>query len=247
MVTTINDLQRRNKNGQHKGMVVELVGPAGVGKSTLFRALRQKELPWLLCQYVPPVWSISYAPFYIINILMLIPYLVRLIGNGDRLLNRRELAFMAILNGWHEILRKEVANSNKIIVLDQGPISIMAYLRVWGPQSLFYSNMQAWWEKVYGKWMEALSMVVMLDTSDEKVIWRINNRPQGHHLKGESNNIVLEWLYRYRVLYEQIVGRLSPNSHGIRVVRIDSGNNSVDEIMEKVFHEFHFTGGEVNQ
>jgi thymidylate kinase len=81
-------------------------------------------------------------------------------------------------------------------------------------------------------------MVIVLDTSDEKIMWRINNRPQDHHLKGESAYVMLDWLNKYRILYDQIVSRLASNNHRIRVIRIDSGINSVDEIVNKVLYEF---------
>jgi thymidylate kinase len=244
MVKAINDLMAEKRTNQQGGMIVELIGPAGVGKSTLYQALNNKRYPWLLCYHHPRVWRISSAPFYIKNILLLLPTLVRILGNGDRQLTRREIAFMAILHGWYKILRKKTTNSNNILVLDEGPISIMAYLNVWGPQSLFNSNMQGWWENIYSKWMQSIDMVVMMDASEEIIRWRINNRPQDHHLKGESTYVMDDWLNKYRILYDQIVSRLATNNHGIRVIRIDSGINSVDEIVNKVLHEF---GWEVNK
>ena len=244
MVKTINDLMVEKRTNQKGGMIVELVGPAGVGKSTLYQALNKKRYPWLLCYYHPRVWRISSAPFYIKNILLLLPTFVRISGNGDRHLTRREIAFMAILHGWYKILRKKTTNSNKILVLDEGPISIMAYLNVWGPQSLFNSNMQGWWEYIFSQWMQSIDMVVMMDAPEEIIRWRINNRPQDHHLKGESAYVMDDWLKKYRILYDQIVNRLASNNHGIRVIRIDSGINSVDEIINKVLHEF---GREVNK
>jgi len=239
MVTSLDDIQLEKRNSRKGGMVVELVGPAGVGKSTLFHALGKKGFPWLECQYTPPVWKISTTPFYIKNIYKLLPIIIRQLFSNDRRITRRELAFMAILNGWHEKLDKEVANSNKIIVLDEGPISLMAYLNIWGPKCLFSSNMHEWWENIYGKWMHGLDMVVMLDTTDEILIWRINNRPRDHHIKGEPVPEMLDWITKYRILNENIVSRLLSNVHAIRVLRIDSGKYSVDEIVNKVLHEFN--------
>jgi thymidylate kinase len=210
--------------------------------------LINKNLPWILGDHVPVVWKISSAPFYIKNIMMLVPMLVRMLRNGGRLLTRRELAFMAILNGWHEILQKKINHTNKIILLDQGPISIIAYLTVWGPKSLFKSNMNGWWETVYEKLRRTLDMVIWLDTSDETIIWRINNRKQNHHLKGESVQVSCDWLKRYRTLYEQIVSDLAiNNNHRLHIVHIDSGINSVDEVVGEVLHEFSLMNGEFNQ
>jgi predicted ATPase len=247
MDPSIEDKKYEKSNGQRGGLVVELVGVAGVGKSTLFKSLDKKGFPWLSCEYSPPVWKISTAQFYIKNVFLLIPTFIRMLGNGDRLLKRREIAFMAILNGWHEELQKRTANSSNIIVLDQGPISIIAYLNVWGPKSLFNSNMNEWWEKIYGKWIYGVDMVILMDTSDEKIKWRINNRPQDHHLKGESDSVTLEWITKYRNLYEKIVYKLLATNDAIRILRLDSGNNSVDALVNTVLHEFNMEADKIDQ
>jgi deoxyadenosine/deoxycytidine kinase len=135
-------------------------------------------------------------------------------------------------------LRKEIAKTNKITVIDQGPISFIAHLAVWGPQSLFDSNMQKWWEKVYKSWKHSIDVVVMLDTSDEELKARVNHRPQDHFLKGESDSQLIYWNSKYRIIYEQIVNNLLSNNQEIRIIRIDSGNNSIDAIINILLHEF---------
>jgi thymidylate kinase len=238
MVTTIDDFQLKNRTGQQVGMVVELVGVAGVGKSTLYDTLEKKGFPQLKCQITPPVWEISTTPFFIKNVLLILPIIIRQLFNSDRQLTRREIAFLAILNGWHKELRKEIAKTNKITVIDQGPISFIAHLAVWGPQSLFDSNMQKWWEKVYKSWKHSIDVVVMLDTSDEELKARVNHRPQDHFLKGESDSQLIYWNSKYRIIYEQIVNNLLSNNQEIRIIRIDSGNNSIDAIINILLHEF---------
>lgn len=239
MATTMSEVVRAHVNGNGKGMIVELVGTAGVGKSTLYRALLKEKTPWLVGDDVPPVWKISTAYFYISNILKLGPTLVRTTTNGGRLLQRRELAFLAILNGWHEILKKKVEQKNNIILLDQGPISKIAYMMVWAPDSLFKSNIQGWWDKVYENWKRTIDMVILMDAADETVIHRVNTRPQDHHLKGEPKNVFEFWLNRYRDIYGYIINKLvSNNEHKIRVIKINSGIYAVDELVQKVMHIF---------
>jgi thymidylate kinase len=224
MDTLIENSPDVNTIDQRRGLLVELVGVAGVGKSTITQALSSKKYSWLLVGTAPPVWKISTAYFYIKNIILLTPFLIRIIGNGGRFLKRQELAFMAILHGWHKIIRKDIEQMNKIMIIDQGPISIMAYLNVWGPDSLHKPNMQGWWEQIYNNWAQIIDMVVFLDAADEIIISRINNRSQKHHLKGQSIPIVVEWISRYRILYDQILSKIAANAHGMRVWRIDSGN-----------------------
>jgi thymidylate kinase len=238
MVTSIDDSQVTSRAGPPVGMVVELVGVAGVGKSTLFGTLEEKGFPRIKCLYTPPVWKISTTPFYLKNILSLLPIILRQIFNSDRRLSRREIAFLAILNGWHKELRKDIAKSKEIIIIDQGPISLIAHLSLWGPQSLFDSSMQKWWDKIYKSWEYAISAIVLMDTSDEELKRRVNHRPQDHFLKGEPDSQVIYWNSKYRILYDEILNRLSSNSQEIRIIRIDSGMNSVDAIMKIILPEF---------
>jgi thymidylate kinase len=238
MVSTINNTQTKDMTEYGRGLIVELIGVAGVGKSTLYKAFKNKNYPWLICDQVLPVWNISATPFFISNILSLTPLLMRLEMQGDRLLKRREVAFMAMLNGWHGILRKKADKSNKVIILDQGPISMMAYLSVWGPKSLKNSHIQSWWETVYKNWSHTLDFLVYLDTRDEIIIDRIRTRLQNHHLKEETNDVMGDWIMRYRWLYKQILNRFEANGHKVRVVRIDSGLNSTEEILNNLVSIF---------
>jgi|WetSurSiteA1Bulk_404760.scaffolds.fasta_scaffold52454_2 thymidylate kinase len=237
MDTTIDEFQIKNSTDQQVGMVVELVGVAGVGKSTLYQSLEKKGFPNIKCVYTPPVWKISTIPFYLKNILSLLPIIILQLFNRDRQLTRREIAFLAILNGWHIELRKEIDKTKDIIIIDQGPISLIAHLYLWGPKSLFDTNMQDWWEKIYNYWGYAIDTVVMLDTSDDELKRRVNYRPQDHFLKGETDSKVIFWNSKYRVLYEEIVNKLASNSQKIRVIRIDSGKNSADAIMKIILPE----------
>lgn len=236
MVTPIDNVEP-NMQEPSRGLVVELIGVAGVGKSTLYKELGRRNYPWLICDHVLPVWNISSAPFFIRNIISILPQLIRLEIQGERLLKRREIAFMALLNGWHRILREKADKENKVILLDQGPISMMAYLSVWGPQSMKYDHMQKWWETVYKKWLHTLDFLVYLDTNDEIIIERIRRRAQDHHLKAESNDVMCDWIARYRWLYKQIMHRFAMNGHRIQVVHINSGENSVEDIIYKLVSE----------
>ncbi len=76
------------------------------------------------------------APFYISNGIQLISSLIRLPPSNSRQLTRREFAWMSILYGWSALLRKESHNSNKAIILDQGPVYLLAEMRLFGPEYL---------------------------------------------------------------------------------------------------------------
>jgi thymidylate kinase len=231
MGSPINTTISNQISSPSRGLVIELIGVAGVGKSTLYKALGSKNLPWLICDMVLPVWNISSAPFFIENITSLAPLLIREEIKGERLLKRREIAFLALLNGWHKILRNKADQQGKAILIDQGAISMMTYLTVWGPKSLYNDHIQSWWESVYYKWARTLDILIYLDTKDEIIIDRIRSRSQDHHLKTETTAVMCDWIMKYRLLYRQILNRFESNGFRAKVIRIDSGENSVEDIV----------------
>ncbi len=237
MVANVTELQRGKDSVQTKGLVIELVGVAGVGKTTLVRALCNQNQSGLVEEYVPQVWTLSTAPFYLKNIILILPILARLISNGGRFLSRRELAFMAILNGWDEILNRKAKHDGNIVIIDVGPIFIIGHLLLWGPQGLRSPNMDGWWKKIYEKYSHTVDMAFLLDTSDEIILSRIRTRPQEHFLKESSDQAAIHWTVKYRLLYEDIIDRLNSSGQKIQIVRIDSGMNSVDEIVKIVLQE----------
>jgi thymidylate kinase len=232
MVSNLDNIDVKQNPCLNRGCVIELIGVAGVGKSTLYRSLKSRNYPWLICDQVLPVWNISSVPFFIKNITSMMPLLMQTEIMGERLLKRREIAFLALLHGWHKTLRKKADHQGSAIILDQGPISMMAYLSVFGPESLKYDHVQSWWDSIYHKWAQALDLLVYLDTKDEVIIDRIRNRSQDHFLKKETTDVICEWIYKYRGLYTQILNRFESNGRKVKVVRIDSGLNSVDELIK---------------
>jgi shikimate kinase len=220
----------------HKSLVIEIIGPAGAGKSTLYKTLG-KTSPDIQNESLPPVWNISHFPFFIKNILSLTPTLIRLPGKGDRNLTRRELAWMAILNGWPEILGNKVQEESKVILLDQGPIFLITVLLGFGPQCLNQPSLRGWWEKIYERWAQTLDLVVWLDSTDETLTGRIRERESEHLVKGKSDQEVYEFLAKFRVIYENVVKQILVRNPQMKVLRIDTGKFSLDEVVDKVISE----------
>jgi deoxyadenosine/deoxycytidine kinase len=233
MVATVTGPQHEQEPGCRRALIMEIIGPAGAGKTTLFRALERLD-PGIQTEFLPPVWNFGYIPFFVKNILLLLPTLVRMQERGDRNLTRRELAWMAMLMGWPKILRKEAENGNKKILLDQGPIFLMAVLYEFGPQSLRNSNIQGYWENVYEQWVHTLNMVILLDTSDEILLERIRTRSDDHLMKNKADQEIKEFLVKYRQVYERLITIITTMNPAIKVLRLDTGKNSVEDLVRDV-------------
>ena len=220
----------------HRGLIIELIGLAGVGKSTLSRNLRIS-IPTTIQEFPPSTWNLSCAPFYIKNILSLTPILTRFTLQNFKGVKRREIAFMALLNGWDEVLRKKMENSDKVIIIDQGAISCMAYLQVRSPYYFQNSNTQKWWLKIYDHWAQTIDMIVWLSAPNSTLIHRIKTRHQNHGLQNISEQNGDATLKRYYSAYESIIKILSLSNQNFHVLMVDSEKNSPDNVVKIVTSE----------
>ena len=219
-----------------RSRIVEIVGPAGAGKSTLCHALSHGSETIHLGNF-PDVRKISDAPFFILNGLQIFPNLFDLPWRKGRKLTRREFAFLSILNGWPDILQKELKN-NKTIILDQGPVYLLAELSESGPEFLKRQEAEKMWRDLYSRWADTLDMIVWLDAPDIDLLKRIRSRDKEHVVKNESVETTFEFLAGYRKAYERIISNLSANHNHLKILRFDTSQKSPQEIASQLLIEF---------
>lgn len=238
MVQTINKVPTDNKSMKGLSLIVELVGPAGSGKSTLSQMLSQKSEDILL-GVTPFVRGLLVSPFFLKHSLLLMPTFFRLYSNkhNGRCFTRREMAWMAILNGWHHLLRRG-KKDGKIIVLDQGPVFMLTQLHMFGPESLRNQSAIKWWQGIYSQWATVLNMVVWLDASNTRLLERIRTRDQWHLVKNSTKPEVFEFLSTYRAAYEQVISMLIENHGSPKLLRFDTTWENPDAIVDRLLTEF---------
>ena len=219
--------------------VVEIVGPAGAGKTSLFQALGCYSEHVRLGNF-PDVRKVANAPFFISNSLRLLPSLFGLYRSNSRQLTRRELAWMSILNGWTTILRKESDDNGKVIVLDQGPVYLLAEMRLFGPEYLRQEKAERLWQAFYGRWANILYLIIWLDAANDVLLDRIRTRQQEHIMKTEPTTAVYEFLGRYRAEYDSILSNITRRRAGIKVLQFDTEHQSPQAIAKQSWSEICF-------
>jgi adenylate kinase family enzyme len=226
--------------------VVEVIGPAGAGKTTLCQALDQYQERIRLEDF-PDVRKISDAPFFIGNGLSLAPTLMRLSQPGSRQLTRREFAWLTILKGWPSLLSKEVSHTSQTIILDQGPVYLLAEMLEFGPDYLKSQAAEKFWLNIFYRWAATLDLVIWLDTADDHLVGRIRNRDQEHIMKDEPTAAVSEFLVHYRKMFDRVLSSLTTNGKSIRVLHFDTGKQTPDEIVNQLLAEFNPNGATLEQ
>jgi deoxyadenosine/deoxycytidine kinase len=182
-------------------LLIEIMGPAAAGKTTLIRALCSHDakvragLDLSKAEYVRPllrklgvffpVWALHHR--------------------RDRWLDRREMRSIARLETWSRALEKPATTYGAVAVFDHGPLYKLAKLREFGPSLTNSESFDRWWRDSLVRWLEALDIVVMLEAPDEVLLRRVDQR--GHWFLGENHpqEEKVEFLTRYRRAFAEIL------------------------------------------
>jgi cytidylate kinase len=237
MVAVVDRATTRGSTTVRAFSVVELTGLAGVGKTTLSRAMDRYSASVTVAAK-PNTALLRDGAFFARNGLRLVPTYLRLYQSGVEWLTWRDMARMAILKGWHLTLRPKTQSTASIVVLDHGPAFMLAQLYGFGPDCLRTQRALAWWDGMYRQWAAVLDRVVWLDAPDQVLLERIHSREKQHAVKGKSEREASGFLTRYRAAYETVLSRLVADGGGPRLLRIDTGQQSPEEAVGKMLREF---------
>ena len=147
--------------------------------------------------------------------------------------------FMLILNGWYRMLKQRAYQNGKIVILDQGPVYMLTVLSLFGPERIKSNYMLRWWEESYRHWAETLHLVIWLDTSLPVLVERIRRREIWHSVKDRDEENAYQYLESYRNGYESVISKLVAYSKTLKILHLDTGQNSLEETMGNVINELH--------
>lgn len=214
--------------------IVELVGVAGAGKTTLAQALHQCSNRIWIGEH-PYFRRMDQIPFFAWNTLVMLPTFTHLYSNNHhgRWLSQREMAGMVILNGWYRVLRRQTYTDNKIYVLDKGPLMILAGLKIFGPDCIKNESAKKWWDYIYKQWASTLDLIIWLDATDAILLDRVRKRPNWHPIKGLTDEEAFDLNAHYRSEYGQLASLFAASAEGPEVVGVDTGEDPLDVVIEK--------------
>jgi thymidylate kinase len=217
--------------------LIEIVGPAGSGKTTLVRALRQRHPPLVAGVTLS---KLRLAPHVAANALRLLPaYLAR--HRNTRWLDRRELRAMAYVNAWYRAVKGR-RGADGVLVFDHGPVFRLVRLRAFGPKLVLSDAFRRWSKAAIHDWATALDTVVWLDAPDEALAQRIQSRPDWHRVKSASDAEIRGFLSRYRECYREVMSELLA-IRAIRVLEFRTQEQRAEDIAETLLRALDLASG----
>ena len=216
---------------QKSPLIVELVGLAGVGKTTLSRALSQRDEKILVAADLE-LRKREHIPIFVGHVPFLLPALLRRC-RSSRGFTWDEIKAMVYLKAWLRVLRQPASNPGTVILLDHGPVFKLATLNAFGPERLKSQGFEQWWHSLFERWAFTLDIVIWLNAPDKVLVERINARNQRHAVKGKSELEAYEFLKRYQTSYKQILAKLTAYGRPT-LIQFDTSQAPIEQIVDEV-------------
>jgi hypothetical protein len=144
---------------------------------------------------------------------------------GGRWLTREEIKKIVYVEEWHRVLTRQGIDTNRVIVVDQGPIFNLATLHGFGPDWFRRDGFHGWWSRMFDQWSRALQAVVYLDAPPEVLMKRIRSRETKHEIKESSELEMREFLARYQNAYRHVLSALAARRE-LQIVQIETGSHT---------------------
>jgi hypothetical protein len=187
-----------NSAAHERPWLVELIGPAGAGKSTISDAIPLADPTARdLSLYGLPKWYLG------LSLLALLPTLLASTVSRDRL-RLEEIVYMIRLGALLRAVRDAVRRGYRLILIDEGPIFALSWFEVNGAR-----NGEAWWarwrQRVVAQWSTELDGIVRMDAADPVLVRRIRTRPNPHPVKFLPDRQVHDFEASFRQAFDRVV------------------------------------------
>ncbi len=210
-------------------LIVELVGPAGAGKTAMLRALGRRH------NGIRAGLSIDRArhfPALTRHAVALLPTWIEVVRD-DRRSMWPVMVHLMRLRILPTVLARESARGPAAVVLDEGPLFSLARLSVFQRAHESRTRLGRAWQEQLDRWMTLLDVVIWLDAPDAVLVERIRNRFKPHMIRDDPEHAMREFLGRYRHVYEDIRSRLTAVGRA-RMIDVDTAALTVEQAVPVV-------------
>ena len=212
---------------QERPALVELVGPAGAGKSTVAQALPSLDAG---VGTGPAIWGLPRL-LLALSALALLPLFAGAALRGHPFAPA-EMAQMIRLDALRRAVARTQRAGYRTIVMDEGPVFGLSWLEV------FYANghdraRSRWRRHMAAEWAARLDAVVRLDADDGEIARRIRSRAKPHMVKNLSDRDIQEFTARFRDAFDRILAHMAACGH-VAVHTVPSSEGRLEDDAARV-------------
>jgi thymidylate kinase len=224
----------RPSNGHPGAWILEVIGVAGAGKSTVSRELYGR-LPGLLdghrlAQRRHPVRFVATA--------LAARAVARFGRRSDSIegwASRKDLRYLDLFSEVAEAGRNLPVDG---ILFDQGPLYRLARLSSTPGEAAGESTVaDSWWHGAVQQWSRLLDLVVVLDAPDPVLYERVAKRDKPHLMKHHTAQQATAFIDDFRSRFQHALTALT-RFGSPRVLRFDTATQTADKIAEAIVLEY---------
>jgi energy-coupling factor transporter ATP-binding protein EcfA2 len=205
--------------------VIELIGPAGVGKTGLLR---------IVAGLAPGVRTglrfdrVRALPIVAWHAVTLMPATLDMLFTDARWM-WAGLRHLWRLRAFPSLVERARGSGHQTILLDEGPVFSLGRLRVFQHAHEGSGWLARTWNAEVARWRNSLTGVVLLDADNEVLTQRIRNRAKHHPVKHGSDRQIFEFLDGYRAAYRDIATRLNADGR-VHIVELDTTTRPFEDV-----------------
>jgi len=218
-------------------LIVELVGPAGVGKTALLRLLGQDPRVRTGIR----INRVRHFLEVVTHSVALFPAGFGLLRQGPSSLHSGLLHLVRLRTLSTVVALAMAEEAGRAIVLDEGPVFSLGRLSVFQQASQGNGRVARHWRTELNRWTTLLDAVIWIDAADPVLIERIRSRRKDHRVKNGSTDEVAEFLGRYRRAYEEILAALRASGK-VQVIELNTTDVTIEAAADRVLAELERRG-----
>jgi nicotinamide riboside kinase len=202
---------------RNRGIVVELVGPAGAGKTTLAQGVSAVD-PTVRAGL--SLWGLP-RPRLLEAAIPLIPTFLGAVLRRKHRLSWSEMAQMIRLGALRRVVHAE-ARKHRVILLDEGPVFALSWMEVFFARN--GDRAPSWRRRAVADWASLLDVVVFIDASDSTLAQRIRTREKDHMVKAWPDEEIFGFSAGFRRAFDRVITEISKTGHlVVDALRTDRG------------------------